>query len=170
MELNSIFFESGIIDIIFDKLNYNDKNMFLYTNKYTYQTYHKKIKYMVYDFVNQDYSRFKRLMKRYTYTKNELKELGIRCIIKIPKVRGENSVITYNDLRYIFELVCAGLDYHDHVFKGNIQQMNLLTIMNTIKYCISFDRFETIRKVNQEIILYPLHRLFIPRNNLWEYI
>ena len=95
MELNSIFFESGIIDIIFDKLNYNDKNMFLYTNKYTYQTYHKKIKYMVYDFVNQDYSRFKRLMKRYTYTKNELKELGIRCIIKTRALSKKNHIRYY---------------------------------------------------------------------------
>ena len=53
------------------------------------------------------------------------------------------------------------------------QQMNLFVIMRTIKKCISFNRFETVHKINQEIMLRSLHRLFNPicrENRFWEYI
>ena len=107
-------------------------------------------------------------MKKYIFLK-------VSC--RIPNVKetsplsyGNRSITTYYyDLRYIFELIYAGLNYHGQEIKKYIIQSNLFLIMNTIQRCISFDRYETIHNINQQIMLYPLHRLFNPSYS-WEYI
>ena len=173
MEFNTLFFTDDIINIIFEKLSYHDKITFSHINQYTYHNYHKASKYLVFNHLNKDYKLFKEWMKRFTYTESEFKELGILCIRDIGAVWDGSIPGGYYDLRYIFELIYAGLDYHNKEVKDNIQQMNLLVIMSTIKKCISFNRFETVHKINQEIMLRSLHRLFNPicqENSFWEYI
>lgn len=172
MEFNSLFFTNDIINIIFEGLSHHDKITFSHINQYTYHNYHKKCKYLIFDYLNKDYRFFKEWMKRYTYTENELEEIGILCISDIRTV-WESPLYCYYDIRYLFELIYAGLDYHNKEIKDRIQQMNLFLIMTTIKKCISFNRFETIHKINQEVILRPLHSLFSPINQgrmFWEYI
>ena len=172
MEFNHIFLIDNIIDIIFEGLSYYEKITFSHINKFTYHNYYSECKYLIYIHLNKDYQRFKEWMKRYTYTENELQKLGIICIRDIRSV-WESPLNCYYDLRYIFELVYAGLDYHNKEIKDSIQQMNLLLIMHTIKKCISFNRFETIHKINQEVMLRPLHRLFTPIYQgrvSWQYI
>ena len=172
MEFNSLFFTNDIINIIFEGLSHHDKITFSHINHYTYHNYHNKCKYLLFDHLNKDYKCFKEWMKRYTYTENELQEIGIVCISDIGAV-WESPLYCYYDLRYIFELIYAGLDYNNKEIKDRIQHLNLFLIMTTIKKCISFNRFETIHKINQEVMLRPLHRLFSPIHQgrrFWEYI
>ena len=79
----------------------------------------------------------------------------------------------------IFELIYTGLDFYDDEVKGNIKQLNLFMIMKKIKQCISFNRFETIHNINNEVMLRSLHRLFEPifpsrirgaEKTSWDYI
>ena len=172
MEFNSLFFTNDIINIIFEGLSHHDKITFSHINQYTYHNYHNKCKYLLFDHLNKDYKCFKEWMKRYTYTENELQEIGIVCISDIGTV-WESPLTCYYDIRYIFELIYAGLDYNNKEIKDRIQHLNLFLIMTTIKKCISFNRFETIHKINQEVMLRPLHRLFSPIHQgrrFWEYI
>ena len=177
MEFNHIFFDDGIIDIIFEGLTYHDRLRFSHVNQYTYITYHQRVKFLIHEFMNRDYKLFKKWIKVYTYTKEELKYifLKVSCQILIVEVTsplsyGNRSITTYYyDLRYIFELIYAGLNYHDKEINDHYIQSNLTLIMDTIQRCISFDRYETIHNINQQIILYPLHRLFNPSYS-WEYI
>ena len=172
MEFNTIFFTDDIINIIFEKLHCYDKITFSHINQYTYINYYKKCKYLLYSHHNKDYQLFKEWMKIYTYTDSELEKMGVVCIRDISSV-WESPLNCYYDLRYIFELIYAGLDYENKELKKHIQHMNLYVIITKIKKCISFNRFETIHKINQEVMLRPLHRLFIPiyhRNIHWEYI
>ena len=172
MEFNSLFFTNDIINIIFEGLSHHDKITFSHINQYTYHNYHNKCKYLLFDHLNKDYKCFKEWMKRYTYTENELQEIGIVCISDIGTV-WESPLTCYYDIRYIFELIYAGLDYNNKEIKDRIQHLNLFLIMTTIKKCISFNRFETIHKINQEVMLRPLHRLFSPihqGSRSWEYI
>ena len=177
MDLNHIFFEDGIIDIIFEGLTYHDRLRFSHVNQYTYITYHKKVKFLIHEFMNRDYKLFKKWIKVYTYTKEELKYIFLKVSCRIPDVKvtsplsyGNRSITSYYyDLRYIFELIYAGLNHQGQGIKGKTIQSNLFLIMDTIQRCISFDRYETIHNINQQIILYPLHRLFNPSYS-WEYI
>ena len=168
MEFNSLFFTNDIINIIFEGLSHHDKITFSHINHYTYHNYHNKCKYLLFDHLNKDYKCFKEWMKRYTYTENELEKIGIVCIRDIRTV-WESPLYCYYDLRYIFELIYAGLNHQGQGIKGKTIQSNLFLIMDTIQRCISFDRYETIHNINQQIILYPLHRLFNPSYS-WEYI
>ena len=173
MEFNSLFFTNDIINIIFEGLSHHDKITFSHINQYTYHNYHNKCKYLLFDHLNKDYKSFKEWMKRYTYTESELEKIGILCISDIGTVWDGSIPGGYYDLRYIFELIYAGLDYHNKEIKDRIQHLNLFLIMTTIKKCISFNRFETIHKINQEVMLRPLHSLFSPIhqwNIHWEYI
>ena len=127
--------------------------------------------------MNKDYKLFKKWIKIYTYTKEELKYIFLKVSCRIPDVKvtsplsyGNRSITSYYyDLRYIFELIYAGLNHQGQGIKGKTIQSNLFLIMDTIQRCISFDRCETIHNINQQIILYPLHRLFNPSYS-WEYI
>ena len=73
MEFNHIFFDDGIIDIIFEGLTYHDRLRFSHVNQYTYITYHQRVKFLIHEYMNKDYKLFKKWIKVYTYTKEELK-------------------------------------------------------------------------------------------------
>ena len=132
MEFNSLFLTNDIINIIFEGLSHHDKITFSHINQYTYHNYHNKCKYLLFDHLNKDYKSFKEWMKRYTYTENELEKIGIVCISDIRTV-WESPLNCYYDLRYIFELIYANLDYNNKEIKNRIQHLNLFLIM-TIYY------------------------------------
>lgn len=58
MEINDIYIDSNVIDIIFKKLNYEDMIQFLQVNKYMATTYQNYIKYKIFDYINKDYRIF----------------------------------------------------------------------------------------------------------------
>ena len=102
MDFNHIFFEDGIIDIIFEGLTYHDRLRFSHVNQYTYITYHQRVKFLIHEFMNRDYKLFKKWIKVYTYTKEELKYifLKVSCQILIVEVTsplsyGNRSITTY---------------------------------------------------------------------------
>ena len=59
MDFNHIFFENGIIDIIFEELTYHDQIRFSHVNQFTYITYHHRVKFLIHEFMNRDYKLFK---------------------------------------------------------------------------------------------------------------
>ena len=178
MDFDTIFLTDGLITLIYENLSYHDKINFSHINHYSYQNYSNTVKYLAFEFINKDYKLFKEWMNRYKYTNDEIKQLGIKSILGVRPVWG-SIMCGYSDLRYIFELIYTGLDFYDDEVKGNIKQLNLFMIMKKIKQCISFNRFETIHNINNEVMLRPLHRLFEPifpsrergvEKTSWDYI
>ena len=178
MEFHTIFLTDELITLIYENLSYHDKISFSHINQYSYQNYSNAVRYLAFDLINKDYKLFKEWMHRYRYTNDEIKELGIKSILGVRPVWG-SIMCGYYDLRYIFELIYAGLDFYDVEVKENIKQLNLFTIMKKIKQCISFNRFETIHNINNEVMLRSLHRLFEPifpsrirgaEKTSWDYI
>ena len=170
MEINNIFLNKDIIDIIYQLLSFHTKIIFCQINRYTYQK-NECIKYEIYKCINNDYCIFKKCFQRYTYSKIELLKLGIIAIQDIQTISRPfgSGHCKYFDLRYLFELIFHGLDIHNKDIIIH-ERKNLTYIINKIKSCISFNRFETIQNINKEVSLYPLHTLFKPRINCWIYI
>tara|TARA_B110000285_G_scaffold14997_1_gene14779 strand:+ start:289 stop:654 length:366 start_codon:yes stop_codon:yes gene_type:complete len=98
--------------------------------------------------------------QRFTYTEEEIQELGIGAVKVVGSV-WDISERGYYDLRYLFELIYRGLNIDEDIIQ-NTKYSNLPIIMKKIKQCISFTRSETIHKVNNEVMLYSLHTLFTP--------
>ena len=168
MELNNIFINENIIDIIYQLLSFDTKIIFNQLNRHTYLKYNLIIKNTVYQSINSDYYIFKRCFQRYTYSESELLELGICAIKDIQTIKGDIYLQEYMDLRYLFELIYRGFDIHHKDIIN--ERKNLTYIIKKIKSCISFNRFETIRNINKEPSLYPLHKLFKPRIKDWNFI
>ena len=160
MEFSDIYFSDDIVDKIFYQLSYEDKISFLQLNNYTYSRYNQHIKYLIYDFLNIEYKYFKKLIQRYKYSEEEILNMGINA------TKGANTVwggpmYGYYDLRFLFELIYAGLDiYNIKIITASKEQINLHINMKRIKSCISFNRFETIHNINKETMLYSLHKMF----------
>ena len=174
MELNNIFINEGIIDIIYQLLSFDTKIIFNQLNRHTYLKYNDSIKNTVFQCINSDYHIFKRCFQRYTYSESELLELGICAIQDIQTISDQRDPMVtfltcnkYFDLRYLFELIYHGFDvYHNNIIK----KKNLIYIIKKIQQCISFNRFETIQNINKEPSLYPLHILFKSESNDWKFI
>ena len=67
----------------------------------------------------------------------------------------------YYDLRFLFELIYAGLDVNNvKIIEASKEHINLHINMKRIKSCISFNRFETIQNIHKETMLYSLHISF----------
>ena len=153
MDISSSFITVDVLDILFKRLSYEDKISFSQVNNFTYQTYHTTVKDIVYRSINDDYPLFKRCFQRFTYSEEEINKLGIDAVQGIRTIRMVKH--SYYDLRFIFELIYHGLD-SDNSDKHKIIQI----MMEKIKQCISFSRFETIHNINHEMILYSLHTMF----------
>tara|TARA_B100000902_G_C27192293_1_gene854537 strand:+ start:244 stop:789 length:546 start_codon:yes stop_codon:yes gene_type:complete len=160
MDFNSIYLCNDIIECIFLLLDYNDKFSFSCINHYT-RKYKDTIKYLPFTTIYSNYRIFKECFKRYTYTEDELLSLGVLAVKNINTIWG-STITGYYDLRYIFELLYAGLDHNHILINSNIKPLNLKVLMDQIKYCISFNRFETINNINNNPSLYSLRRLFNP--------
>jgi hypothetical protein len=160
MDFLGIYFSDDIVDKIFYQLSYEDKTSFLQLNNYTYSSYNHHIKYLVYDFLNNDYKYFKKLMKKYNYSEEEIFEMGIIATTGANTVWG-GPMYGYYDLRFLFELIYAGLDVNNiKIIESSKNHINLHINMKRIKSCISFNRFETIHNINKEQMLYSLHKMF----------
>lgn len=160
MDFSGIYLSEDIIDRFFCNLLYNDMFSFYQINKYTYERYDNYIKYLIYDFLNTNYRYFKIWMKNYIYSEEEIFEMGINATKGVNHVWG-SPIYRYYDLRFLFELIYAGLDvYNVKIIEASNDHINLHYDMQIIKSCISFNRFETIQNINKEMLLYSLHIMF----------
>lgn len=160
MELNNIYLEDGIIDIIFNSLDYSDKFSFSKLNHFS-RKYKDAIKYQVFHLINKDYHKYKRLFKIYRFNENELLHLGILAVSNINTLWG-TTLTGYYDLRYIFELIFIGLKIDHPLMIDNCKGFNLYYLLKQITSCLSFNRFETIIKINNHPSLRVLNTSFIP--------
>lgn len=160
MDFNNIYFEDGIIDIIFNSLDYTDKFSFSKLNHFS-RKYKRAIKYQVFNLINKDYYKYKLLMIMYRFNQNELLDLGVIAVNDINLLWG-TTLTGYYDLRYIFELIFVGLDIYHPSIKENCKGVNLFYLIRQIKSCLSFNRFETIRNINNHVSLRVLNTVFIP--------
>ena len=163
MELNNIFISENIIHYIYEKLDKNYLINFTHINNYTYRNFKNINKYKILEFVNTDYKLFKQYINIYKYNNEEINNIGLLSAINIPEV---NCIIhNYYDLRYLFESL-----YKKSIINIDLVENKVIKyLIKSIQNCISFDRFETIYKINNDIALYPLHYSFIP-NEKWIYI
>jgi hypothetical protein len=160
MEFLENYLHEEIIAKIFFKLSYKDKYSFLQLNRYTYSKYDDHIKKLVYGFLNTNYKYFKMSFRRYKYSQEEIVFMGIKATREATTVWG-SEMYGYYDLRFLFELIYAGLDVkHKEIINASKDHINLILNIQRIKKCISFNRFETIHNINQEPMLYSLHKMF----------
>lgn len=156
MELNDIYIPESIIDNIFSQCDYSDKIVFTKINQFT-RKYKDSIKYESFNLINDNYSIFKLCFRKYKYTDEELLELGIRSMKGMKTIWG-STLSGYYDLRYIYEIIYAGLEPRE--IKGYCQKLNLYYLLNEIKKCRSFNHFETMKNINNNPSLYSLRRDF----------
>ena len=160
MEFLENYLNEDIIDNIFFKLSYKDKYSFLQLNRYTYSKYDDYIKYLMHEFLNTNYKYFKISFRKYKYSQEEIFDMGIIATREATTVWG-SEMYGYYDLRFLFELIYAGLDVkHKEIINASKDHINLHLNIQRIKKCISFNRFETIHNINQEPMLYSLHKMF----------
>lgn len=172
MEINDIYVDENILDIIFERLKLKEKISFCYTNSYIYNRYKKKIKDSIYKYINVDYNLFYDLFQRYSYNSEELGLLKEKSVYEVNPVAA--GIHTYYDLRFIFEIVykynCA---FNNYEFPEN--KSNLKICIKNIQKKISFNRFETINNINKDTSLFPLAHTFKPLSyktceDRWSYL
>ncbi len=172
MELNYIYVDENILDIVFERLKIKDKISFCYINSYTYNRYKQRIKNIIYKSINVDYNIFYDLLQRYDYNSEELGLLKEKSVYEINPVAA--GIHTYYDLRFIFEIVykynCAFNNYEFPKKKSNLK-----ICIENIRNKISFNRFETINNINKDTSLFPLAHCFRPlayktREERWMYL
>ena len=96
-------------------------------------------------------------MQKYKYSEDEIFTMGIVATKGVNKVWG-GPLYSYYDMRFLFELIYAGLDVNNvKIMEATKDHINLHLNMKKIKSCISFNRFETIHNIHKEIMLYSLH-------------
>lgn len=156
MEFNYIYLNEDIIDNIFLHCDYKHKIIFSEINNYT-RKYKDSIKYKVFTTINDKYSVFKLCFRKYKYTDKELLELGILSLKGMKSIWG-STLNGYYDLRYIYEIIYAGLE--PKKIHGYCKKLNLYYLINEIKKCISFNHFETLMNINNNPSLYSLRRDF----------
>ena len=161
MEIQNIYINDDIIDNIFDNLSYHSKINFSQTTNYTYNKYYENIKYNIFLYLHKNYRLYKCCINRFKYNKSQIKILGM-IALSDPNTVKWSPTIKYYDLRYIFELIMKDLDIHDPDIVNANESINMRFILNQIKRCKSFNRFETKNKINNESSLISLHTLFSP--------
>ena len=178
MDFSNIYLTHDIIDIIFHKLDYNDMVNFSYINSETLEKYRDTIKYKIFDYINEDYKLFYRCIRRYNYTGNDMIKLSHRAIHEIKIIWGSCMTGSY-DLRYLFELIYKGADTKKIDLSGSVKLETLSMMIKAIQNSKSFNRFETIKNINDQPILRSLHYSFKPdidkrlkrfHGNVWIYI
>ena len=165
MDIQNIYINDDIIHNIFDNLDFHDKISFSQSNNYMYINYYDKIKYYIYLYLHKNYKLYKECINRFKYDKSQIKMLGMIALSDPNTVKSltiHNNYITYYDLRYIFELIMKDLDINDPDIVNANESINMRFILNKIKKCKSFNRFETKNKINNESSLISLHTLFSP--------
>lgn len=156
MEFDGIYLNEDIIDNIFFHCDYHQKIIFSEINSYT-RKYKDSIKYQAFLTINENYSIFKLCFRKYKYTEEELLELGIRSMKGMKTIWG-STISGYYDLRYIYEIIYAGLD--PKKLSEYCNKLNLYYLINEIKKCKSFNHFETLVNINNNPSLYSLKNDF----------
>jgi len=175
-----IYLNENILYKIYKYLPLNDKFKFKLINKLTYIEYNNHNKKLINNYYH-DYKEFKECLNKNNYTKNEILDIGNKCIKYIDKVAEERSgsfqtyginfVMSqfnfYYDLRYIFEIIMKEIDINKLIIKQEI----LKEAVKTIKKRKYLSRSETLWKISNEPGLRSLHWNFKPKNSdEWVYV
>lgn len=178
MELNSIYLDENIINIIYNKLEINSKIKFAYLNKFTYTNYKCINKTLIYNYIYTDYILFKKLLNFFNYNEKELLLIGRTCLENIPKIaekktrsfqtyginnklRRLNRNYYYYDLRYFFELIMNNISVKELIKSKDINDKIKLMLNKIVKYRY-LSRFETLWKISSEPSLRTLNWDFTP--------
>ena len=136
--------------------------IFYQVNSYTYNTFKDVIKNKAKIYLNTDYKKFRNVVVRYNYRKEDLLEMGLLGVKGINQVAPflkykHLKTYKYYDLRYLFELIMLGLDIDDKLFVDECRKKSVRfetqieMMLKSIKNNMSFNRFETNR-VDKETI------------------
>jgi hypothetical protein len=166
MEFNKIYIPEIVINNIYENILDEENIIFSHINNFTFNTFRNINKYKIFRFINNNYKLFKQYLNTYKYSQIELDTIGIVSAFNIKLIKSR-ALYTYYDLRYIFELILKDVKFD----KKMIDNEPLFFIINTIESYKTFNRFETILNINNDMLLYPLHYNFVPdNNNTWMYI
>ena len=163
MEFNCIYIPDEMIPFIFDQLNEKGRIHFVFVNQYTFINYYPYLKKLIYSFINQDYIIFRKLIQKFSYNPDEINQLVKLGIQNINTVWG--GCVGYYDLRYLFEIIFLyqiNQEFLIQEINKDKKKENILFLFKLIKKCISFNRSETIIKINNNSSLYSLHYTFKP--------
>ena len=164
MDFNKIYLPENIIYNIYENIPDELNVTFTHINNYTYTNFRNITKYKIFKFINTNYKLYKKYINIYQYDNQEINNIGLLSAINVPEI---NCVINnYYDLRYLFEAL-----YKKSVINLDLVENKIVKyLISLIENCISFDRFQTIYKINNNIALYSLHYNFIPNEDEWIYI
>ena len=180
--MNLFILTDDVLDIIFNQLTLDEMIFFYQVNSYTYNLFKDVIKNKAKIYLNTDYKKFRNVVVRYNYRKEDLLEMGLLGVKGINRVAPflkykHLKPYKYYDLRYLFELIFLGLDIDDKLFVDECRKQSVRfetqieMMLKSIKNNISFNRFETVHNINKEAqILGVLHRSFRANDKDWVYI
>ena len=120
--MNLFILTDDILDIIFNKLTLDEMIIFYQVNSYTYNLFKDVIKNKAKIYLNKDYKKFRNVILRYNYCKEDLLETGLMGLKGINRVEPflkykYLKTYKYYDLRYLFELILLGLDIDDKIYR-----------------------------------------------------
>ena len=188
MNIGELYIDYEITDKFFYLLSFYDKLNLTKCCKASFKRYKDIMRHEAFAYINDNYVLFHECLRRFKYTKDEqikLMDLSMN-VLPIQSTSG-----TFIDLRFIFEIcyyckrhLYKGVNkknYESYVVKmeyGNTiyeKEYVLQLMIKEICKCISFDRFESIRNIEREMILFSLQRKFKPflwktREEQWTYL
>ena len=188
MNVGDLYIDGEITDKFFYLLSFYDMINLTKSCKCLFNRYKDIVRHKAFDYINCDYVLFYECLRRFNYTNLEQKRL-MEISMKVLPI--ETTSGTFMDLRFIFEICyyCKSYLYKSICKKsydplliklqyGNIiyEKEYILQIMiKQICKCKSFNRFETIQKIEKEMILFSLKRNFNPilwksREEKWTYL
>ena len=159
MNINNIYIDNNLINIIYCNLSNKSKINFHLSNKYIYNMYHSNIKYLIYDYINIDYLKFRLFLLNNNYSSSDITNLGIVSVSNIPNV-WKTEHISHYDIRFLFELVYKNLNINDKYIINNAKNSIILMFLKKIKKCLYINRYETMINIYKEPMLGTLHPLF----------
>jgi len=188
MNVGDLYIGGEITDKFFYLLSFYDMINLTKCCKESFQRYKDIIRHLAFQYINSDYLLFYECLKRFKYTNEEQKRLMKSSMNVLPI---ETKTGSFMDLRFIFEIcyyckiyLYKGIyknSYDSQIIKmqyGNTiyeKEYILQLMIKEICKCISFNRFESIRNIEREMILFSLKRNFNPilwktREEKWTYL
>ena len=188
MNVGDLYIGGEITDKFFHLLSFYDMIHLTKCCKESFQRYKDIIRHLAFQYINSDYLLFYECLKRFKYTNEEQKRLMKSSMNVLPI---ETTSGSFMDLRFIFEIcyyckiyLYKGIyknSYDSQIIKmqyGNTiyeKEYILQLMLKEICKCISFNRFESIRNIEREMILFSLKRNFNPilwktREEKWTYL
>ena len=175
MDICDLYISNEITNKFFYLLPFYDMINLTKCCKSSYKMYKDIVRRMAFQYINSDYILFHECLRRFKYTNKEQKRL-MKCSMNVLPVKSTSG--TFMDLRFIFEICYYCKRYlYKGVYKNsydsqtikiqygntiNEQEYILHLMIKEICKCISFNRFESIRNIEKEMILFSLKRNFKP--------